>query len=237
MKKYMKRLLALGMALGLCSAAAQRAWAVNPDQMTITMNIVAAVDVLIATTTTRWYNEENAAEFDPTDLPGGINLGDLTLGNTIYMVRPATVTVTTDFADTELDVQGIGEGAGLGAWTFDTDGFAEQNELQVYALFGPTSNGSVPAFATTYDDCTLLCNNDDNLGDQITNALRRYGDLAGDAAGDDGVFQDAGYAVASENINPASEDRHLWIRLDTPPSTTELGSKNFSIQITAQLTN
>jgi len=235
MKKLMGLSLALGLMLGL-GGVVRQAEAINPDAMTIRLAPLVSLNVAITTTTSLWRELAGPTDINPSQASGAMDLGSLSLGNTVYMLQPAAVTVTTEFADTELDVKvvGLGSGAeGIGAWIFDTDGTAAQDQMQVYALFSDTGTATAPAL-TDFTDCPGPCTNAEIAADQIATTDRRYGRNAADDTTNDSIFQEATYNSASENINDASTDkRHLWIRVDLPPTTSDSGEKKFSIVLTA----
>jgi hypothetical protein len=204
----------------LCSPLPSRA--ADSDALQITLSPVVSLSVTISTDAVLWRNEGGGA-----DIPG-LDLGGLDMGATVYMVRPATFTVSTNFSAAELDVQGVA--MDLGAWSFDSDGTAEQDKLQVYALMGATSKHEAPALSD-FDDGSA-----DDVGDQVIAAPRRYGRAGSDDGTNNSVFQKSSYSWASENLGQ-DEQRHLWLRLDLPPSTSDTGLKTFGITLTVKAEN
>lgn len=213
MKKLM---MAAVLALGLSGVAE----AGTVDQLTITLTPNVNANVAVTTTTVRWQNV-GVGEI------AGLDLSTLDLGATVYMIQPATFTMTGTFANMEVSVKA--QGYTMGNWTFDADGTAAADQLQVYALMSDTSEPDAPLL-TNYADGSA-----DNVGDQIITTDRRYGQSGGDGAGDS-IFQEVDYATASENMGNGAQ-RHMWLRADLPPSTSDTTAKAFAVVLTAQITD
>lgn len=214
MKKLM---MALVLAAGLCGVAE----AAMVDQLTITLTPNVNANVAITTTTVRWQNV-GVGEI------AGLDLGTLDLGATAYMIQPATFTMTGSFAAMEVEAQAVGYT--MGAWSFDADGTAAEDQLQVYALMSATSEPDAPVLAD-YDNGSA-----DNVGDQIIASARRYGRSGADDGTNDSIYQKSTYGPASENL-ANGEQRHMWLRADLPPSTSDTGARAFAVMLTAQITN
>ena len=94
--------------------------------------------------------------------------------------------------------------------------------------------------AATEPDAPALTDYDngsaDNVGDQIIASARRYGRSGSDDGTNDSIYQKASYAAASENL-ANGEQRHMWLRADLPPSTSDTGARAFAVMLTAQITN
>ena len=213
MKKLM---MMVAVMMGLTVAAG----ALPVDQLTITLTPNVNANVAITTTTVRWQNV-GAGEI------AGLDLGTLDLGATAYMIQPATFTMTGSFAAMEVSVEAVGYT--MGAWSFDADGTANEDALQVYALMSAATEPDAPAL-TDYDSGTAAA------GDQIVAAARRYGVSGSDDGGNDNAFQKAAYSSASENM-ANGEQRHMWLRADLPPSTSDTGARAFAVMLTAQITD
>ncbi len=198
----------------LASVGVKQAWAINPDQITITIAPTAAMNVSIATTSIQW----NSGDTD-MDL-------SLALGTTDYLVKPATVTYTGTFGGAEIDVTG----SLSGGWSIDADATAQEDQLQVYALFSHISTTTAPTVPTDYTDGTGAS------GDQVTTGARRFGQSGGDDAGNDSAFQEASYSGASENWN-SGDSKHLWLRMDLPPTSTTGATQTLVVSLTAVSTN
>ena len=214
MKKLM---MAVAMVMGLMGAAQ----AATVDQLTITLTPNVNANVAITTTTVRWQNV-GVGEI------AGLALGSLDLGATVYMIQPATFTMTGTFAAMEVSVEAVGYT--MGAWSFDADGTANEDALQVYSLMSAVTEPDAPAL-TDYDNGSA-----DNVGDQIIASARRYGRSGSDDGTNDSIYQKASYAAASENL-ANGEQRHMWLRADLPPSTSDTGLREFAVMLTAQITN
>jgi hypothetical protein len=118
----------------------------------------------------------------------------------------------------------------MGAWSFDADGTAETDQLQLYALMSAVTQPDAPALGD-YDDGSA-----DNVGDQIIGSARRYGRSGSDDGSNDSIYQKASYDNASENLGNG-EARHMWLRADLPPATSDTGARAFAVVLTAQITN
>jgi hypothetical protein len=217
----MKKLL---MAVLLVAGLACGAWAANADQLTITLTPNVNANVAITTTTVKWQNV-GVGPIAGT----GLDLGGLDLGATVYMIQPATFTMTGSYATMEVEVQAVANS--MGAWTFDADGTAEENQLQVYALMSATTKIDAPGVVLdNYDDGST-----GNTGDQIIATPRRYGRSGSYDGTFNSVYQKASYDGASEHM-ANNDQRHMWLRADLPPSTTDTGARSFSVVLTAQIT-
>ena len=214
MKKLM---MAVAMVMGLMGAAQ----AATVDQLTITLTPNVNANVAITTTTVRWQNV-GVGEI------AGLALGSLDLGATVYMIQPATFTMTGTFAAMEVSVEAVGYT--MGAWSFDADGTANEDALQVYSLMSAVTEPDAPAL-TDYAN-----GSGDNVGDQIITTDRRYGQASGDDVGNDSIFQEFSYNSASENLASGAQ-RHMWLRADLPPSTSDTGARAFAVMLTAQITD
>ena len=211
----LKRVIAALSVLGLVGlAGVRKAWAINPDQLTISVTPTVAMNIAIATGTVQWNSGD-------TDL----NLS-LSLGTTDYLVKPATVTYTGTFSGAEIDLQGVDN---MAAWAFDADDTAGTDQLQVYVLF---SSNTVSAAPTPIADWTA--GGDDRLG--TTSA--RVGATGGD--NNNGNFlnvTDFAGSPAENLIDSTQNQMHMWIRLDVPPDTSSTAQQDFSITVTATNTS
>ena len=214
MKKVMKGVLALALLLGF---GVREAGAANPDTLTITITPTVTLDVTISTSVVLW------------SVDGGADLDiSLTLGTTDFLVRPGTVTLSTTFADTELNVDGIDN---MADWAFDTDPLtAEADGLQVYVLFSSNTQQTGPAIADFDDGIGVTGDMVDDL------STRRYGLSGSDDGLNDSQFQSVTFAEATENMQDTGE-RHIWVRVDMPPATSSTNPQTFSIALTAVTLN
>ena len=212
-----KMLMAAVVLMGLCG----KAQAGSVDQLTITLTPNVNANVAVTTTTVLWQNQG-------VGTIAGLDLGTLDLGATVYMLQPATFTMTGSYASMEVSVKA--QGYTMGTWSFDADGTAADDQLQVYALMSATSQHDAPALGD-YDDGSA-----DNTGDQIVASDRRYGQAGADDAGNDSIYQKASYDSASENMGNGVQ-RHMWLRTDLPPATSDTSAKSFAVVLTAQITD
>lgn len=216
MNKMKKLSVALAVTMGLGLFAA-KAWAINPTQFTVTITPNISMDVAVSTASVDW----NSGATDTLDLT-------LAMDTTDYMVSPATVTLTTTFSNTELNINGVDN---MPDWSFSTDGTHGANVLAVNALLGSTSDTSAPATSDyTYGIGAT--------GDQIVTtaqsggSARRYGLSGSDDGANNSAYQNSGYSSASENLNNG-DSRHLWLKLMTPTTTGSSNTQSFSVVITA----
>ena len=213
MKRAMKGVLALALMLGF---GVREAGAVNPDMLTITITPVVTLDVVVDTGTVLWNSGD--ADLDLT----------LALGTTDFLIRPGTMTVSTNFADTEIDVDGLDN---MTDWTFDTSApSVETDALQVYLLMSDTVQFIPPTLANFTDGTAAE-------GDQVVDTgARRYGLSGSDSAGNDNAYQEFDFNDASENLNN-NDERHLWVRVDLPVTSSVTTLQRFSIALTAVAAN
>lgn len=148
----------------------------------------------------------------------------LPMGSTDYTLTPATVTILGTVQPQELDVSAQNMSVPADAWTIDADELAAEDELQLYALFsvGRSSRPLEAEFAGTK-----------NL---VTSTVKRAGTLSGSGA--NGNFENnamtGGADMDGLNVNV---QRQLWLRMDTPPTTTKIVDQLITITISATRTN
>ncbi|MEQ1918989.1 MAG: hypothetical protein ABL955_07300 [Elusimicrobiota bacterium] len=218
MKTPMKMWLA---ATALLVGLAGQASAIDTDSLTVTITPTASYSLTVSTN------------------PGSgdwLNLGTVGLGLSTFTVRPATVTVTSSYAQTDLTIIGT---VLSGGWTLGANSAALGNdELAAWAVFTDTSVMASPAQASGYFSGTTP--NVDN-----TDLLRNAIDDVGTAAGGNRKFVaaagDAGYRsmedISSNAVDAPAATSHLWLRFKLPPTTTTLTAKQLQITITAGIPN
>ena len=207
------------MGLGMWGAGG--AEAATSDALTISITPTANVQVDLDTTTVAWNT-----------VGTGLDLSALSMGATDFMIRPATITATGTFNPHEVGVQGT-DLAG-NTWILDPDEVAAENQLQLYALFTPTSRSTAPTEANYTGDFS----NGTEL--VLTASEKRYGLSGSQCAGDDCNFQnnDETNLTGDENLDPAADNkRHVWLRADMPPTTSVSGvEQRFTVTFTARST-
>ncbi|MFA6093267.1 MAG: hypothetical protein WC986_09985 [Elusimicrobiota bacterium] len=213
MKTTMKRVTGLlaGLALGLLLLGSAQAAVSDSLSITITPSVTMGVDVDTAT----------------TRFTGGA-IGDMTLsmapGATAYFVSPASVTVQGDFNNQELQLQA----AALNNWTIDGDEVADQDAVQLYALFA-TSKSSAPLEAEFGSD---------GARHLLTTGVQVAGETSGSETN---VRSTNRYEINNGDMDSGAnmDDmtvgslRQLWLRVDAPPTTTYSAAQAFVVTLTA----
>lgn len=205
--------LALGVALGISWAQEASAYVpvfVSSDSLTITITPNAQYRLDIDTTNT------------------SLDLGFVDLAQDTFTVKPATVTIGSTFATT--DVRIVTQISG--GWSLDTNTASNESDfLQAWGVFTDTSVASTPAISS-FTGTVFGANNSTVLGTSVG-----YAGLAG------GITQyvllptDAGYKTMS-NIPPYTTDEaaskaYLWLRFRMPPATTTSNAQFVTITLGA----
>ncbi|MGQ0645864.1 MAG: hypothetical protein ACT4O3_10310, partial [Elusimicrobiota bacterium] len=73
-------------------------------------------------------------------------------------------------------------------------------------------------------------------GDHVLTTDRRYGLSGSDDGTNDSQYQTASYSSASENLSD-NDQRHMWVRLDMPPTTTVTTAQTLNLILTANASN
>lgn len=206
----------LGLALGLFLAQTAAAQVSDKDALTVTITPNAYYAVVITTTA-----------------PNSLNLGLVNLAASTYTVRPATVTITSTFASTDLTLEGR---MLSGNWSFDANTASnEADSLQAWALFTDTGAASVPADA--FFTGSVPGANDSDVFDAVARGV------------DDptGGIDENNFTLVPGNANYKSmEDlpnaggtasSHLWFKFRLPSATTSTGAHNIQVILTAVAPN
>ena len=188
-----------------------KAYALDADTGSFVIRIQPNVDVGVTVDTT------GAAWAGDTDL--NLNSGDL---NTTYLLGTGVLlTVTGNFSNQELTL----EAAKQNTWNLDTDEVASADDLRLYAMIG-ANQGTAPAAANITTAGNLL----------TTGAV-----FAGQASGAEDGSGGGTYEFTSAT-SPQYQDvdglavgttRRLWLRADTPLTTTTDAQQAFTITVTA----
>ena len=199
-------LLAAVAGLGLWARPAEAA------NFTITVAPSVSMNVQVTTDTVQWNMAGVVNNMTAFSLAGGA---------TDYMVRPATVTVTTAFADTELELNG----AVGGGWTLSGNGDnTVLNNVAVTTLLSATSAAGAPVQGDYVNGTGVT-------GDQLTTGGRRYGRAGSDDATNASQFQSV-FGPASENLQN-NDSRHLWVKIVAPTLTSDTTNKTITVNINA----
>jgi hypothetical protein len=207
-----RRLLTLA-ALFTAGAAA----AATTDSLTVTITPNAQYSVTVTTT------------------PGVVlNLGTVGLNSSTQTVSPSTITVTSSYAKTNLQLNGIMSGTGV-PWTFASNTASlSQDQLATWAVFTSTSLSVAPAVG--YFTGTVPGAAGSNV---VDTSVRNIGGAGGAGTS---LFltpttASAGYKsmfnIPSNAADLAASRAHMWMYFNLPPSTTDVNAKLITFVITA----
>ncbi len=210
----MKWVLALAIGLGLTG----RAQAATTDSLTVTITPNAYYDVDITT-----YSSAL------------MNLGLVNLAASTWTVRPATVTINSTYAATDLKLQGQINTSGGTAWQFDSDtSNANLDRLQSWAVFTDTGVAAAPSQTSGYFSGTTP-------GVSNSDVISTTNEDVGTAGSDTGMFEaaaaDAGFKdmdnLTSSLVDAPASASHLWLRFKLPNATTSSTAQDITITLTA----
>ena len=194
-----KRLIAIGL-LAIMAGMTGRAWAAQSDALTVT--IIPAGSY--------------AVDIDTAGVSLTFNAQALDADNNV--VLPATVTIQSTFATTDLKLDALSSGAGI-PWNLATTN--TQDNLQMWTLFTSTTVQTIPAKSgDNFDDTN------DRVGDGDTASTHQVGDLVN--------FEDGAFDTDSQTPLKKS---HLWVRFHTPSATTDNNDKLIKLTLTAEAPN
>lgn len=213
MKTWTKGLLALGLALGLGRAA----WADDQglrDSLTVTITPNAYYSVSITTAGPE------------------LNLGTLDMSVSTYTVKPATVTIHSSFASTDLTLQGSIAG-GMGLETANANA-PTSNNIGAWAVFTDTGNSTAATvvFTGTLPGAT---GSDvfDTTGITVDNAN-------GDGTDENRFVETTGNPgnkvmdnLPNETMDAAASKAHLWLKFTMPAGVTSTGAQNITLTLVA----
>ena len=207
-----RKLLLTGMTVLLGATAAMAA---APDSDSLTVRITPNVDLGVDIDT-------GTARFNHADAPGDLDI-PLDTNATSYLISPASVTITGNFGSQEVEVVGQ---VSAGGWSLDTDEAIGADSLQVYALFAVSKDTS--PFESDFAGANNL----------VTTSPQMAGQPTGDEATPEtntryekAVGMDQG---ANMDNLPVSTLRQLWLRLDTPSSTSIDSAMDMTVTLTAK---
>lgn len=197
----MKKLIAMTVALGFCLGFIK---AVEAAQLTVTIRPSANYSLTLASATS-------------------IDLGTVAMGASTQTVIPATITITSTYANTDISV----EGEIAVNWNLDTTSDTiEQDLIAVWAVFTTTNTDTAPTQTGGYFNGSTLASGSDLVGDAA-----RYGGTAGANAD---LFEANGEADLEDldNMNP-NEQAHLWLWFRMPSVSTSSGEHYIQIIVSA----
>ncbi|MEK7388951.1 MAG: hypothetical protein AAB036_04570 [Elusimicrobiota bacterium] len=156
-----------------------------------------------------------------------LDLGFVDLDQDTFTVKPATVTVGSTFATTDIRV--VTQIAG--GWTLDPDtSNKEQNALQAWGVFTDTSIAASPGGAGAFSGTSFGANNSDVLGDSVG-----YAGTAGGVTQYVLTSAEAGYksmdAIPSYATDEPASKAYLWLKFHLPPATTVTNAQEVTITL------
>jgi hypothetical protein len=169
---------------------------------------VFASDSLVVTITPR---AEYAVDIDTNGVT--MDFLSMMLDADGFVVRPATVTIQSTFAYTDLRLDAFSSaGTGGTPWTLGSSNALDT--AQVWALFTSTTVMSIPAKGGDYFD---------DVNDRVTNGNQQAGDTV--------RFEDGVFDVDSQFAGTKS---HFWLRFHVPASVSDNHPKYISLTLTAE---
>ena len=196
---------------GLLGLGAGAAWANDPDFGVFTVRIQPNVDlgVNVDTTGSAW---EGSPNLDIT-----MNLGEQKRLDTGVKLR-----ITGNFHKQELELQALS----LNDWTLNEAETDVQNKLRLHALIG--ADQAAPPDYALFDGAVNLV--------KESGVVRAGQTQADESADDNHVYEFSngqGAVYADVDDMAVDEVRRLWLRSDTPTSSTYDGQQAFTITVTA----
>ena len=185
----------------------------NPanDTGAFVLRILPSVDlgVTIDTTGAHWFG---APDLDMTS----------DMGATTRLETGVTLTVTGNFNNQELQIAAVANDT----WQLDTDETPGLDQLRLYALIGANQSASAPTAALFSGTANL-----------VTETPARAGQPQADEGGDANHSYEFSTAQSPEYQDIDGMEvgtvRRMWLRVDTPPTTTSDEEQSFTITVTA----
>ena len=199
----LKAVLALAFGLGL-SRSAHAVTTTDSLTVTIAPNAYYAVDIATG--------------------PSNLNLGTVDLAATTQTVKPATVTIQSTFATTDLALNGVITSGGT-AWSFDENTASQETDsLAAWAVFTGVWQSSAPVLGAEFFNGTTPGATSDVI-DNTQGGYQQVGD------GADQAFESGNTDMDSLAVNNTA---HLWLYFRLPPTSTTGSGSAQSIVITLQ---
>ncbi len=194
------------LALALCLGAAKTANAATTGSLTATIRPTAVYALTIDTAAT----------------VGALALGDVGLGASTQTVRPATVTVTSSFAQTELTLQGSTDCTpACTPWTFDdNDTSGESNALQAWAVFTDTGTSLMPSKGGTGFSGAQPGQAGSDMFDSSPRDVGDNDDTFDMFEVDGGAGEKDMDRLPAQVVDPGAAASHLWLYFELPPAIT-----------------
>lgn len=180
-------------------------------------------------------NAYYAVSIDTTQVV--MDLGTVNLGGSTQTVRPATVTIQSTYASTDLKLQGSVTSSTT-PWTFDDNtASSDTNKIAAWATFTSVARSSAPAQTGDYFSGTMP----GASGSDVLDSGNRYvGSSATDLTTD--LFENnSGFDSRDmDGLLPdpyASGKSHLWLYFRMPSAASANDAQNITITITATQPN
>ena len=215
MKRILKVVLTLTFGLGLVSFAQA---AIN-DRLTVTIMPNAYYSVEVDTETV------------------ALDLGAVDMSASTQTVSPATVTINSTYATTDLKLQGA-IAASANPWSFDDDSAsAEANQIAAWATFTSVERSSAPTQTGDYFSGTVP----GTAASDLVDASDRYvGSSAADGTSNlfENNTEDATKDMDAMPPDPdAAAKSHLWLYFRMPSASSGNAAQNITFTLTAVVPN
>lgn len=210
MKKHMQKLLAaIVVSLGLAGSAQA---GIPSDALTVTIRPNAFYAVTIST------------------IDVALDLGTVALSASTQTVVPATVTIQSTYASTDLTMQGVIASPGAGDWSFDSNtANDEANSLAAWATFTSVARTTAPAQGGEYFAGTVPGAND---SDVVDGSVRYVGSSVGD--GTTNLFENAsGFDLVNMDGLAVNHQSHLWLNFRLPNASDDNDAQSVTFILTA----
>ena len=157
-------------------------------------------------------NVERGVEIDTSTV--NLNFGEVEMGATVQTVSPATVTITGNVTNTELDLSA----QIIGGWVFDsaqTFTSTGTNQLGAWATFTSLSSAAVPLQGDEYFRVGT------SSGAKITYSTHIFNSQRVGVPGVNGIgrFESNADGANMDSLVPGDK-RHLWFFFRTPQTTS-----------------
>jgi hypothetical protein len=211
----MKRLSIAWVLAFVLGLVVSKAHAADNDSLTVTItpNAFYAVDIDTASVV--------------------LDLGSMALSASTQTVQPATVTIQSTYAQTDLTLIGNITAPGGTPWTFDASSASvNPNELAAWATFTTVSRSSAPIQESGYFSGTAP-NVDDS---DLISGTARY---VGTNGSIDNLFEAGAADFAFKDMDALAPDpdplakSHLWLYFRMPSASSSSVAQNISVTLTA----
>jgi hypothetical protein len=207
MKNLHKILMALGLIIGLASLSR----AASTDALTVTIRPNAFYSFTLSTANI------------------GLDLGTVALAASTQTVSPATVTITSTFLTTDLQLSGFITSVGT-PWTFDNDTTSnEADKLQAWVTFTGTQLSTFPAQGTDYFRGTAPGSNS-----CVVDGLSRFAGTSNTGAVTN-AYESNSTSFGYRDMDAMAPNAlaHMWMFFKLPSATTSNNAQNITLVLTA----